>query len=337
MRELDMQDEKKKHVLIGYLDKVSKKIDLLADRNGIKEQDSYLNAFRGEARDYGRTKLMPSLFRDSSYVSKEKYLFELLFDYGVISEGKNKNIEKAIEAQHYVSISRMLDITFSVLPALYFACSSKNNMQEDGLIFIFAFPDYYSPNSKYIEKFYTEMLEGNNIAYSKNFKVVSHSYSNERIKAQNGGFIFFQGSEFSPISDIYYETISIKSEDKEDILRELNLLFSINEATIYPEKENKAKLVEQKFKKGRYKEEDLNIDAEIHTYFKRIQYECKMFKKKAGSKFDKTVYLRKLRKEKEDLLTYINQHIPEDSKNQGTEKVTWIKRVEESFKILENV
>lgn len=332
-----MGSQNKKHILIRYLAKVSMKIEVLAKRNGTKNRDNYLFAFRGESRDYERTKLMPSLFRDSSYVSKEKYLFELLSDYGVIGEEKKQNIEKAIEAQHYVEISRMLDITFNVLSSLYFACSSERNMEKDGIIFVFSFPEHYSPHSKYIEKFYTEMLEDNDVVYSKNFKVVSHSYSNDRIKAQNGGFIFFQGKEFCPISDIYYESFRIRKDDKPDLLEALNLMFSINEATIYPEKEKKAKLAEQKFKNGKFKEKELNVDAEIHTYFERIQYECNMSKKKAGSSFNKIAYLRKLRKEKEDLMTYINKNIPNENNQNIEETEKWIRYVEESFKILKHV
>lgn len=340
-----MKSDNNKHVLSGYLNEVNNKIELLLQRNGIKEQDGLLIAFRGESKDYGRTKLMPSLFRNNNFVSKENYLFELLSDYGVIGEEKKRNIEKAIEAQHYVAISRMLDITFSILPALYFACSSEGNKGEEGKIYIFLFPEHYSPHSKYIESFYTEMLEGKNVAYSKNFKVVSHSYSNDRIKAQNGGFIFFQGKEFSPINDIYYETINISQDDKGIILKELNLLFSINEATIYPDKEKKAKLAEQKFKKGIYKQKELTVSAEIHTYFERIQYECTMYKKKKNNDFDKIEYLRKLRKEKEDLLTYINQNDFEKRKSNDEKqtdceekiKEKWTKYVEDNFKMLECV
>lgn len=334
--EIRMKVECIKHVLCRYLDEVNNKIDLLLQRNGTKNQNGILVAFRGEPKDYENTKLMPSLFRDSSFVSKEKYLFELLTDYGVIGEEKNRNIDKAIEAQHYVAISRMLDITFSILPALYFACSSEEDKQEDGKIYIFLFPEHYSPHSKYVENFYTKMLQGMNVAYSKNFKVISHCNLNERIKAQNGGFIFFQGNGFSPINDVYYETINISKNDKNTILKELNLLFSINEATIYPEKEKKAELVKEKFKKGEYKEKQLTVSAEIHTYFERIIYECNMHKKK--DTFNKKEYLRKLRKEKEDLLTYINLNNFENiNNNDGKTKEEWIKYVIESFEILESV
>ena len=85
----------------------------------IKKRDSKCNiAFRGESKDHGKTKLMPSIFRNSSYVEKEKKLFQLLKDYGVTEENASQT-NVLIEAQHYVEISRALDITFSVISALF--------------------------------------------------------------------------------------------------------------------------------------------------------------------------------------------------------------------------
>lgn len=324
-------------ILIGYLQKISDKVNLLKNRNNIIGQENLLIAFRGESKDYGKTKLMPSLFRNSEYVLKEKYLFELLGDYDVINDTKNRNIERAIEAQHYVSISRMLDITFSVLPALYFCCESESNKSMDGIIYIFAFPEHYSPHSKYIEDFYSEILEGKDIAYSKNFKVVSHSFYNERVKSQNGGFIFFQGREFSPINDIYYESFEINSADKEEILNELNFMFAVNESTIYPEKENRAKLAKIKFESGKYSIKELTVNSEINIFFDRIQYESEIYKNK--DEFDKNNYLRILRKEKSDLLSYINEKINQDdtSKEEKEAKIQkWEKYVNKCFCMLEH-
>lgn len=327
--------------LIDYLKDINEKVQILSERNEIKKSDSHLFAFRGESRDYGETKLMPSLFRDESYVAKEKYLFELLADYGVIGEEKKRNIEKVIEAQHYVEISRMLDVTFNVLAALYFACSSERNMDKDAFIYIFCFPEHYSPHSAYIEDFYKEVLNKKSRMYSKNFKVVSHSYANDRIKAQSGGFIFFQGKEFSPINDIYYETVKIKSVDKEKILKDLSLLFAVNEASIYPEKEKKAQLAKQKFMHSNYVERELSFQEEIYTYFERVQYECSMIKKRDKAQLDKMAYLRRLRKEKADLLTYIYENVMfnyfEDDVSKEKVIKKWNKYVEDNFKILERV
>ena len=323
----------KERELNDYLKEVKRKVSLLIERNKMQENEECLIAFRGEARDYGLTKLMPSLFRDSTYVTKEKYLFELLSDYDVIHNEKKGNVEKAIEAQHYVAITRMLDITFNVLVAFYFACISEHD--EDAKIYIFCFPEHYSPHSKYIEKFYTSILDGKKIAYSKNFKVISHSYLNNRIKAQMGGFIFFQGQEFSPISSVYYESIEIKAHDKKNMLKELDLLFGINNATIFPDKENRANLVKEKFNQFKSRARDLSIEDGIYTYFERIQYESNIYINKLGKDFDRIKYLRKLRKEREDLLNYIDINFKCGSEND--EKNKWISYINDSFKIMENL
>lgn len=196
--------EKKSGCLPAYITQIKEKVAELSSRHRAFLKTEPLIAFRGESNDYGDTKLTPSLFRDSSYVAKESHLFELFCDYNIV-DPKASNIEKAIETQHYASISRMLDISFDVLVALYFACTHPD--EHDGYVYVFAFPEHYSPHSKYIEDFYTNVLEGKHIAYSRNFKVFSHSVTNDRIKAQKGGFIFFPGKEFHPINDCYYERI----------------------------------------------------------------------------------------------------------------------------------
>ena len=98
---------------------------------------------------------MPSLFRNPSFVAKERYLFELLGDYNIIGTEKKRYIEKSIEAQHYISISRNLDITFSILPALYFACKSEK--KEDGVLYLDfqnIFPHIQVILKKYIKIFW---------------------------------------------------------------------------------------------------------------------------------------------------------------------------------------
>lgn len=112
--------------LPDYIAKIKEKVAELSSRHSAFLQTPPLIAFRGEPDDYGATKLMPSLFRDSSYIAKESHLFELFCDYSIVGSNAS-NIEKAIEAQHYASVSRMLDISFDVLVSLYFACASKRS------------------------------------------------------------------------------------------------------------------------------------------------------------------------------------------------------------------
>lgn len=52
-----------------YIGEILKTVKML------KKRDPKCNiAYRGESRDYGKTKLMPSIFRDASYVEKERKL-----------------------------------------------------------------------------------------------------------------------------------------------------------------------------------------------------------------------------------------------------------------------
>lgn len=298
-------------MLSGYLQEIEKKIEKLVERHMKYSNTDYLIGFRGEKKDYGKTSLMPSLFRDKGYVGKERYLFELLGDYGFLGSTIDRNIDKAIEAQHYIAISRMLDITFSLLPAMYFACGATDteSEREDAFIYIFCFPEHYSPHSQYLEQFYTGILDGTaeDITYSSNFKVISHSYSNDRIKAQVGGFIFFPGKEYKPIPSIYYDKIRISGSDKQKLAKELDLIFHINEASLFPEKEKLIPIIKSRFEEGVYHRREVTVEGEVNSFLERIDYEVKMAMD-APTRSDSTQLIRKLRKEESDLQYFIDQN-----------------------------
>ena len=327
--------------IVQYLEIIAKKVSLIEENNKKINNPSILFAYRGEPRDYGRTKLMPSLFRSPEYVAKEKYLFELLGDYNVIENDKNRFIEKAIEAQHYVSISRALDISFSVLPAMFFACQS--NAVDDGVLYVFGFPKYFSPHSKYIEEVYKSILEDRRGIYDKNFRVMTHSRYNERILAQSGGFIFFPGKKHCPINKLYYEEITIKSEHKKYILQELRDYFDLNEAKLFPEKNNDAKVVKSIFEEAQLYDEqnEICVENEINYFFERIDYEMEIMRV-VGS-LNNQNFLRILRKEKDDLLFFlkgleereINNSVTKEARESIKKQYTLLKiDVEKKFEIL---
>lgn len=312
--------------LSDYLGKILDNVESLYNRHTIKFESEPLIAFRGESQDYGKTKLMPSIFRDSSYISKEKHLFELMCDYELISHDK-RNIDKAIETQHYIAISRMLDITFNATVALYFACLDETS---DGYVYTFSFPEYYSPHSNYVEDFYNNILEyGESKTYFKNFKVISHSYSNDRIKAQSGGFIFFPGESFSPLNEVYYEYVKIDKNDKKKLLKELNMVFHINNAKLFPEKNQLAEIIKEKFKNDHYSNEDVTLENEVDSCFKRIEYEINSNRRNS---IEDT--LRYLRKEKEDLLTFIKIQKRNDNCNKDRNYEEMMKKVNKKFEII---
>ena len=323
--------EKKSGCFPAYITQIKEKVAELSSRHRAFLKTEPLIAFRGESNDYGDTKLTPSLFRDSSYVAKESHLFELFCDYNIV-DPKASNIEKAIETQHYASISRMLDISFDVLVALYFACTHPD--EHDGYVYVFAFPEHYSPHSKYIEEFYTNVLEGKHIAYSRNFKVFSHSVTNDRIKAQKGGFIFFPGKEFHPINDCYYERILISKNHKREILEDLEALFQITKATLFPEKEKVAEIITNKFKGNIYTTKSVSLENEIESFFSRIDYELKILHLK-GKTADKKRVMRWLRKEQDDLINYTEQQISSHiSELTDAEQEKVIQTIKNNFSVL---
>jgi len=315
---LNMENNEKNITTVEYINKIFSAVGRLKEKHEQFFDNDALIAYRGESTDYGETKLMPSLFRNSSYLAKENHLFELLCDYNMIHDSAS-NIEKAIESQHYLSISRMLDISFNALSALYFACESnktnKSNEGEDGYVFVFAFPEKHSPHSKYIKDFYTSILKEEETTYFKNFKVFSHSYSNERIKAQKGGFIFFSGTGFFSIDECYYEKIDIKLIHKKIILEELDVLFQINKLAIYPEKDKIAEVVKAKFKENSYHYKKSGIEDEVKTYFDRLEYELALSKKTNKEK------LRLLRKEEHDFLVHIERNKRHEDYHEDYQKI----------------
>lgn len=322
-----------KSIIAKYLQKIAEMVEKIEQRNIKSGYNDILIAFRGESKDYKETKLMPSLFRNPEYVKKEPLLFELLGDYNVVKNTNMREIEKAIEAQHFVEISRNLDITFNVLPSLYFACKSKEF--EDGRLYIFGFPKYFSPHSNYIENVYKKVLEGENIVYDKNFRVMTHGQNNERIYAQSGGFIFFPGNMYSPINSVYYEYIEIKAKDKKKILEELKKYFNVDKTTLFPSKENNASKVKQIFIESPTNSEkkEISLEKEVDYFFERIDYELEIYKYIKADKYSKNECSRKIRKERADLGVYLSKIENRIEEKKMIELLR--KRIDEKFEVLE--
>ena len=77
----------------------------------------------------------------------------------------------------------------------------------------------------------------------------------------------------------------------------------------------------------RYKERKVSVHDEIDTCFERIKFEIEVFRNKQSVKGD--ILLRKLRKEKDDLISYVN--FLEIEKE---EKQKYIDEIEKHFFIL---
>ena len=305
-------------ILQKIIEEIYSKIEEFEDKDNNQE---FTFCFRGEAEDYKATKLTPTLFREKKIEGSipDKELINLITDYKIVDDKNLNPLSKAIEGQHFLALSRLLDITFSILPSIFFASSSAKH--KDGYIYIFRFPKTYSPSSNYINKYYEKLINGEIEPYYQNFKVLSHIQSNSRIKSQSGGFILFPGQKIKKIPTIYYKRYKIEAKDKAEILKELDIFFNINESTIYPEKDKKRDLIKKRLysisKDDIFLENSNFYMQEIDTALERISFEIH-----SKLEVDRKNILRLLRKERRNLEEYVkNLTIDADVKKEILKKI----------------
>lgn len=311
--------------ILYYLEKIMKSVDVQKKLIDGSIHSKPLVCFRGESEDYGTTKLMPSLFRSDSGILLEKELIELLSDYDIPESKDNTKLSKTIAGQHFLQISRLLDISFSILPALYFA---SDNNEKDGFVYTFIFPESFSPNSDYLNHYYDSLVADDFVPYSKDFKVITHSYNNERLKMQSGGFILFGGEAFSKIPKEYHcEPTKILAQDKKMIRAQLSKYFNLNESTIFPEKDKRKDPIMDRLSYIRRNKSNVGefIDIELEYSCRRIEFETSL-KKDEPKKI-----LRFLRKEKANLFSYIEKNYKTDEERNRKQKI-----VENKFTIIES-
>ena len=290
-------------ILQNIIEKIYSKIEEFEDKDDNQE---FTFCFRGEAEDYKATKLTPTLFREKKIGGSipDKELINLITDYKIVDDKNLNPLSKAIEGQHFLALSRLLDITFCILPSIFFASSSSSSKYKDGYIYIFRFPKAYSPSSNYINKYYEKLINGEIEPYYQNFKVLSHIQSNSRIKSQSGGFILFPGQKIKKIPTIYYKRYRIEAKDKDEILKELDIFFNINESTIYPEKDKKRDLIKKRLysisKDDSFLENSNFYKQEIDTALERISFEIHSILED-----DRKKILRLLRKERRNIEEYV--------------------------------
>ncbi len=134
------------------------------------------------------------------------------------------DLELLAELQHNGAATCLIDFTASPLVALWFSC--QEGREKDGKIVAMATGNIdefseveYSSLDNDIAKFFEE---------EKLWKW-SPKHQNNRIVAQNSIFVFGRGQ----IEEEYYNSITVKSESKEDIIRELQDRFGIAEQYLF--------------------------------------------------------------------------------------------------------
>lgn len=232
--------------------------------------------YRGENKIYN-TYCYPNIFR-SDYIDLQPY-----FEKNVLDEMTADNLTtsdryilKAIDAQHGGFPSRLLDVTYNALIALYFAVTpfyTKNedaDDNDDGVVYVFDFEEAYCATSTAISDVYDSIVNRKNnqlincTLFRHNHKFIDHVKSNERIIAQQGAVILFQGDYFTPIPPYLYEKIIIDHSSKKHLRNQLKNICGITTSYIYPEINNKVNTIVDK--SLRYKNYTFSIKNEIELF-----------------------------------------------------------------------
>lgn len=138
-------------------------------------------------------------------------------------------LELLAELQHFGCATMLVDFTRNVLISLFFAC--RSHYDKNGAIYILQLNDVenligidYKTSQDEGEDILTTILdEQNDFLYFWEPRKI-----NERINPQKSIFIFGK-----PIIDNYYRKIIIYKEFKKYINKQLELLYDINESTLF--------------------------------------------------------------------------------------------------------
>lgn len=229
---------------IASVEEYIKRIDMLIEKNASKER---IFAFRGEPQKHS-TFCQPNIFR-KNVLSTNKFYEKSLFNTMRQNKLSNSNsyLENAIDAQHGEFPSRLLDVSYNCLDALYFAVTPYYHKDadsldsKDGMVYVFYIDEIFSPSAQNTNDNYNAIINkdqswfNGQFIFEKNHKFIDHTKINNRIIAQQGAFILFQGDSPEEIPAYMMNGIVIAHDAKAKIRRDLSRMFGINTGTIYPE------------------------------------------------------------------------------------------------------
>ncbi len=247
--------------------------------------------YRGECKRYPNY-CRPNIFRKNVLSTNPLYEKSL---FNTMRQNKLSNnesyLENAIDAQHGEFPSRLLDVSYNCLTALYFAVTPyyHNDVnafdEDDGMVYVFYIDEIFSPSAQNTNDNYNAIIDkerpwfNDHAIFQKNHKFIDHTKLNNRIIAQQGAFILFQGNDDEKIPSYMMSGIVIPKKAKPLIRKELSLMFGINTGSVYPEIVNVAEDLVNKSKslvtepfgwKNEIKYVLNNLERELSYYFEQL-------------------------------------------------------------------
>lgn len=264
--------ENKVKKISEFLEQVNQKIELLNSRTSTS-----LYAFRGEERVYP-TSGMPNIFRENmTSISFEKNILDEVVSNG-LSQGDNY-LHRAIDAQHGGFPSRLLDITFNSVVALFFAVTPHFTKaidsadKEDSVVIVYAIEEMFSADSTQTQEYYKKQIEGKSSrSDGYNHIFLDHTKRNTRISAQYGGFVMFSGPEFIPIPEFCQEKIIIDGKSKKQLRDELKRVFGLTMGTVYPESDHFVSYLKEKANILSNDIYQVNLEQRLNSFSRELDY-----------------------------------------------------------------
>ena len=263
------------HNISDYIGRIERYIYARRDRE-------YFSVYRGEPCIYP-TPCRPGLFR-SDALTENKYFEKNLFDAMRQSRLTDEKcyLDNAIDAQHGEFPSRLLDVSYNCLIALYFAVTPYYHKKEeeldgeDGMVFVFFMDEIFSPSARNINDNYNAIINRDrewtqSPLFRKNHKFIDHIKLGPRIIAQQGAFILFQGDVAEDLPQGMYYGIRIPGGAKKLLREQLNRLFGIHTGSIYPETINLVKDLTRK--SGWINTQPYSCENELHYTLRQMERE----------------------------------------------------------------
>ena len=197
------------------------------------DDKDYMYCFRGEA--VSNWKLSSSLARypvlDDEDTVKRMY-GEVLKNYPNEFDKKeiaNLNFNDLAKMQHYRIPTDLIDVSLNPLVAMFFATGQGKGKWgvKSGRVYIFKVP-----NDSVFRKGQKLVFPKDGEKDEKDCGIIQTSYTNERIKQQDGAFLY--ASTPKQLEKFVFHTIIIKNANKSKIRQELRK-ENISHTTLFPE------------------------------------------------------------------------------------------------------